>query len=165
MIISARTCFKIDEEGWDKYVQWLKLPHIEEVRTIDATINKYVDDCGNINCDSDNMYAALETLPKINKTNQYYLLAIDESEKSMVDVKKDKRVRFLGYDLADSTRTSSLLNCGPWEGRLIPIKEKINSYGLLDLNDAKLAQIVLPEVWGKNEPHAFVNIYGLFEIL
>ena len=41
-------------------------------------------------------------------------------------------LKFLGYDLSDETWTSSLLNCGRWEGELMKIAQRVNQYGLLN---------------------------------
>jgi len=71
--------------------------------------------------------------------------------------------RVMGYDLSDETWTSSLLNCGRWEGTLAPIAQRVNQYGLLSLEDAKTAQSLLPEAW-HDDPHAMVTIWALFEV-
>ena len=34
-------------------------------------------------------------------------------------------LKFLGYDLSDETWTSSLLNCGRWEGELMNIAQRV----------------------------------------
>ncbi len=48
-----------------------------------------------------------------------------------------KEFHLLGFDLCDETKTSSILNCGPWTGLLFPLTKKLNNYGLLpDINSA-----------------------------
>jgi hypothetical protein len=73
-------------------------------------------------------------------------------------------LKLLGHDLSDETWTSSLLNCGRWSGVLAPIAQRVNQYGLLNLEDAKKAQALLPQAWHDN-PHAHVTIWALFEIV
>lgn len=168
MIISARNVFKEGKAGWAKYIEWVKLPHLKEARTIDASLNKYVGDCGNIHCDSSTISIVLESLPTIDIKTQYYLLAVNTSKDgndAMSEISKDKNIQLLGYDLADSTYTSSVLNCGSWEDQLMSFKDKINQYGLLGFDDAKAVQAILPQVWGKEEPHAHVDVYAVFQIL
>lgn len=93
---------------------------------------------------------------------QYYLLLADALNEAIPQ--NHPRLKLLGYDLSDETRTSSLLNCGRWEGILAPIAQRVNKYGLLNLEDAKIAQSLLPDAWC-NEPHAFVTIWALFEMI
>ena len=68
----------------------------------------------------------------------------------------------LGHDLSNETHTSSLLNCGPWEGQLKPFTERLNEYGLLSRQDAESAKKILPNEWG-DDPHARVTVWALYE--
>ena len=74
------------------------------------------------------------------------------------------QLTLLGHDLSDRTRTSTLLNCGRWEGVLEPIAKRARDNGLLDLPDAKLAQALLPEAW-QGDAHAYVTIWALYEVM
>ena len=65
--------------------------------------------------------------------------------------------------MSDETWTSSLLNCGRWQGILEPIARRTKENGLLKLEDAKLAQSLLPKAWG-GDPHGFVTVWALFEV-
>jgi hypothetical protein len=76
----------------------------------------------------------------------------------------DPRLKPLGFDLSDETWTSSLLNCGRWEGELARISRRTGENGLLSLEDAKAAQALLPEAWN-GDPHSFVTIWALFEVI
>ena len=110
----------------------------------------------------DDVVSALRSLPEIDRTRHYYLLAVNLEEE--VPSALPDGVTFVGHDVADETRTSSLLNCGPWKGKLLPITKRLNQYGLLSLDDAQLAQQLLPEEWGEEEPHACVDIWALYDV-
>jgi hypothetical protein len=69
----------------------------------------------------------------------------------------------LGYDLSDWTHTSSLLNCGPWKGRLAPLAERLNEYGLLSHDDAITAKGLLLTEW-PDDPHGDVTVWALYEV-
>ena len=104
------------------------------------------------------------TLPQSHQSiaAQNHLLFADALEEAIAQ--HHPRLKLLGYDLSDETWTSSLLNCGRWEGILAPIAQQVNQYGLLNLEDAKIAQSLLPDAWC-NDPHAFVTIWALFEMM
>ncbi len=104
----------------------------------------------------------MSALPEIDTIQHYYLLAVNLEEDAPPTL-PDNAV-LLGYDLTDETHTSSVLNCGPWTDKLAPIAQRLNRYGLLTLEDARLAEQLLPQVWGEEEPHAWVDIWALYEI-
>ena len=100
----------------------------------------------------------INKLPKLTSSKYYYLLIADSSQQEIET--EIPYLKFLGYDLSDETWTSSLLNCGRWEGELTPIARRVNQYGLLNWEDAVLASSKLPKVWN-NDHHAFVTIWEL----
>jgi hypothetical protein len=159
LFVSTRQCFRYGDPGWDSYVASVELPHLREVRTIDAGLNKYVEQCGCVFCDSSEVESVLETLPRPTDGRGYYLLG--RSLESDGDGAPDG-FELLGCDLSDETMTSSLLNCGPWQGRLRPLVSRLNSYGLLSIADAREAQRLLPLEWGAEEPHAAADIWVLY---
>ncbi len=91
---------------------------------------------------------------------EYYLLFMDALAGKLPE---HPRLKLLGYDLTDETWTSSVLNCGHWQGELAPIAQRTGKNGLLSLEDAKLAQALLPKAW-PGDPHGLVTIWALFEI-
>jgi hypothetical protein len=77
------------------------------------------------------------------------------------------RLTLLGHDLSErdcSIGTSSLFNCGLWTGVLEPIVARALPNGLLTLEDAKLAQALLPEAWHR-DPHSDVTVWAMYEVL
>ena len=132
---------------------------LAEVRSVDIMINPCVDpDTDQYWVTFDNIDASLSNLP-VPTSDQYYLLAVNLSEESF-SLNPPGWV-LLGYDLAEGF-TSSLLNCGVWEGGLKPIADQHNSFGLLPLSLAQLAKSLLPQEWGRAEPHAIVDVWACF---
>lgn len=161
MELSVREFFRRGETAWEGYISWIGLSQLAEVRTGDAALNPYDGEPVFLYPPADDFLSALCLLPEIDATRYYYLLAVNLAEEALPTLSNDALL--LGYDLADGT--SSLLNCGPWEGKLAPIAKRVNQYGLLTFDDAQLAQKVLPEEWGEGEPHAFVDIWALYDVL
>ncbi|MHC5821186.1 MAG: hypothetical protein ACYT04_36280, partial [Nostoc sp.] len=93
---------------------------------------------------------------------QYYLLFVDVESLDISEL-LHPRLKLLGYDLSDLTLTSSLLNCGRWIAVLAPIAQRVNQYGLLNLEDALKAQALLPEAWNYSH-HGDVTIWALIEV-
>lgn len=157
--VSTRKRFQLGDPEWDGYIAWIALPHLREVRTLDAALNKYVDDCGSLYCKPSEVTSVLEMLPSPTNNREYYLLGqlLESESPAAID-----GFDFLGCDLSDETMTSSVLNCGPWKGRLAPYVGRLNSVGLLSASDARDVQQVLPAEWGAAEPHAAAQIWALY---
>jgi hypothetical protein len=158
--VSTRRVFKHEDRGWEHYVEWIGRPDLREVRTIDVSLNEYVDRCGDYHCELGDVDRAIRGLPVPRSGFEYYLLAARCHESpTFLGV---TAFNLLGYDLCDETMTSSLLNCGPWDGRLKSIAIRMNRYGLLRWEDAQLAKDMLPQEWGEEEPHAWVDVWALY---
>jgi hypothetical protein len=159
LFVSTRQRFQSADPEWESYIGWIDLRHLREVRTLDAALNRYVDDCGSIYCELSEIRSVLEMLPRPKTDLEYYLIAksLESESPERVD-----GFDFLGCDLSDETMTSSLLNCGPWKGLLEPFVSRLNSYGLLSVGDARDAQELLPVAWGTDEPHAAANVWALY---
>ncbi|MFO0915263.1 MAG: hypothetical protein U0795_20040 [Pirellulales bacterium] len=161
--LSTRGIRRADDPEWENYIQFVGLPHLREVRSIDSWCNPCVG--GNHPVSSlDELWEWLEadvaSVPADG--NQYHLLFTDTlGPHGSI---RHPRLKLLGYDLSDETWTSSLLNCGQWQGILEPIARRTSENGLLNLEDAKLAQALLPEAWS-GDPHSFVTIWTLFEVV
>ncbi|HEY9881422.1 MAG TPA: hypothetical protein V6D29_23410 [Leptolyngbyaceae cyanobacterium] len=164
--LSTRIIRDRNDPEWEGYINFLGLNHLSEVRSIDSWCNPHAQGSGNWIFQS--LEEALgqtwsdELLPLPASAHQYYQLFTDASAIKIPH--NHPQLKLLGYDLSDETWTSSLLNCGRWEGVLAPIAQRANQYGLLALEDAKTAQALLPEAWN-NDAHAFVTIWALFEVL
>ncbi len=162
MFLSARNIYSKNDLGWNKYLEFLKFPISDTIYTIDFCLNDLVSGSETIHLNRvDEIEKLKKQLPTITD-QQYYQLAINISEEAQP--KLPKNITILGYDISDETEISSLLNCGPWEKDLARIVKRLNQYGLLTLKDAKIAQELLPKVWGEDEPHAFVDIWCICKV-
>jgi hypothetical protein len=160
MWLSRRATRWFGPPDWDDFVRYKGLPHLREVRSVDSWLNPCLD--GNYPvCSIDEVWDRLELLPELAQEREYYLLFMDALEGGFP---QHPRLKLLGYDLSDETWTSSLLNCCIWQGDLEPIAQRTGGNGLLGLEDAKLAQALLPEAW-PGDPHGFVTVWALFEIV
>ena len=162
MWLSTRAVRRIGDAEWDDFVRFVGLTHLTEVRTIDSWCNPCSD--GNYPVHSlDELWERLELklLPEPKPSREYYLMFTDAfGPHGMIE---HPRLKLLGYDLSDETWTSSLLNCGQWQGVLEPIARRTGANGLLGLEDAKLAQSLLPDAWN-GDPHGNVTVWALFEV-
>ena len=164
MWFSMRKIRRLGEPEWDGYIQSIGLSHLREVRTIDSWCNPHVADDGDYLLSTlDELWEWLEMdwFPAPNPGSEYYLLFTDAFGPN--GSLQHPRLKLLGYDLSDETWTSSLLNCGQWQGVLEPIARRTSENGLLSLEDAKLAQALLPEAWC-GDHHGYVTIWALFEV-
>jgi hypothetical protein len=161
MWLSTRFKFREGDEHWSSYLAFVGLPQLKEVRSLDAALSRCVDDRECPVASLAELPTVLEMLPPVANEGQYHLLVVDAEEEKLPTGRAD--CRLLGYDLSDETHTSSLLNCGPWKGKLAPVAGRLNLYGLLTHEDALLAQALLPEEW-PGDPHGEVTIWALYEV-
>jgi len=161
MFVSVRRRFRRGDKGWSDYLEYVDLPPLSEVRTIDSGLNHYAQDSGYEECTTETLAQALKELPIPDPKDEYCLLAINLTTDTTERVPDGWKL--LGYDLTDETHTSSLLNCGPWEGKLQPFMERLNEVGLLSRADAELARKLLPIEWGETMDHANVDVWALYE--
>ena len=161
MFVSARVRFRRGDARWDEYIQSVSVPQLSEVRSIDSALNHYVQKFGDIECTPATVDGMVEALPTPQPPNEYYLLAINLDAEYRDYAPAGWQL--LGHDLCDETETSSLLNCGPWNGRLKQFTARLNAVGLLSRSDAESAQIVLALEWGAGMDHADVDIWALYE--
>jgi hypothetical protein len=162
MFLGLRRKFRKGDDGWFDYIEFIGLPHLSEVRTIDAGLNRYPPNDGYTQCTLETLAQALDELPIPDANDEYCLLAVDLLTESESVARLPDGWKLLGYDLSDKTQTSSLLNCGPWEGQLEPLTHRLNEVGLLSLADAELARKLLPLEWGDHDHHAHVTIWALY---
>ena len=163
MFVSVRKKIRRGDERWLEYIKAVDRPHLDEVRTIDGYMNPYAPHSESIKCTLETLAESLDELPIPDPKDEYCLLAIDLLTESESAARIPDGWKLLGHDLSDKTRTSSLLNCGPWEGQLEPLTRRLNEFGLLSLADAELARKLLPLAWGEQEHHAHVTIWALYE--
>ena len=161
MFVTVRRKIRRGDKRWLEYIKAVDRPQLDEVRTMDWYMNPYAPHAGDVNCTLETLDQALDDLPIPDVNNEYYLLVIDVLNDSVARVPDGWKL--LGHDLSDVTRTSSLHNCGTWEGLLEPLARRLNEVGLLSLADAELARKLLPMEWGEQERHAHVTIWALYE--
>lgn len=165
MWVSTRKIFRADDARWQDFIRSrTDLPPVQEIRSIDGCWNRYGDDGGYIEFESwDELDEVLEDSPKPEVGKEYYQLVLNALTESLPA--DTRRFKLLGHDLSDETHTSSLLNCRPWlDEPFLSIIRRANMYGLLSLEDAKLAQQLLPAAWNY-DPHAFVSIWAVYEVI
>lgn len=160
--VSTRRSFRDGDEGWPRYIEFIGLPELREVRSLDPMLNEYVQCCGSHPLRSyGDLAAALDSLPRPSGKGEYHLLFVEAEHGQAPPA--GARCSLLGHDLSDETHTSSVLNCGPWTGELAPFTERLNGFGLLTLADAVAAKSILPRVW-PGDPHANVTVWALYEV-
>jgi len=160
LFVSTRQRFQHGDPHWESYISWIGLPQLREVRTVDAKLNEYVNDCGSRYCEQSEIESVLKMLPTPSSPREYYLLATKVDSESRLGTFDG--FDFLGCDLSDETMTSSVLNCGPWTGLLQPFVRRLNQYGLLSsVEDARKVASVLPHEWGA-DPHASADVWAIF---
>ena len=164
MFLSVRRKLRRGDKRWLEYIAAVDRPHLDEVRTIAGYMNPHAAHSGDEVCTPETLAHALDELPIPDpQKNEYYQLAIDLLAESESVARLPDGWKLLGYDVSDRTHTSSLHNCGPWEGQLEPLVRRLNEFGLLSLADAELARKLLPLEWGEHEHHAHVTIWALYE--
>ncbi|MDX1928282.1 MAG: hypothetical protein SFV81_17270 [Pirellulaceae bacterium] len=157
--IGVREILRPGDEGWLSYFYNHPFPQVKELRTIDVCFNKVIDGTYMFE-DLDDMPDFLDMLPK-PADKQYYLVYADALTHALPE--ETYGLKLLGYDLSDWTSVSTLTNCGTWTDELSHIASTVNHYGLLDLEHAERAQILLPKLWN-NAPHSKVIIWAVFEL-
>ena len=177
MWLSVREIRKVGVPEWDDYIIFIGLQNLTEIRSLDSWCNPLIDDssyaelfssCNNYSLNNlglssiKELESIINQLPKLTSSKYYYLLIADSSQQE-ID-REMPYLKFLGYDLSDETWTSSLLNCGRWEGELMKIAQRVNQYGLLNWEDAILASSKLPRAWN-NDHHSFVTIWELYQVI
>ena len=161
MLLSIREKFTNDDDAWGNYYDFIKLPSLKEVRTIDSNLNFPLSTPIFIETRKELIDAILDH-PTFDSTSQYVQIAINCSQGSFPDL-SGLSLALLGYDLSDRTQVSSILNCGQWTGELIPFVNRLNNFGLLSYDDAVNVQKILPNAWN-DDPHSFVDIWAIYEL-
>ena len=162
MWVSTRSTFGESDPGWADYKAFIGLPSLNAIRTMDSALNEYVDGRGSYRATSlEEAWDVLTMLPEPVDARQYYLLIVDAQNEPLPQ--EGRGCKLLGYDLSDETHTSTLLNCGRWDGELSIFTQRLNACGLLARADAFEAQAILPRAW-PNDPHAHVTVWALYEL-
>jgi len=162
MVLSVRRKVRRGDKRWLEYIEAVERPQLDEVRTIDFYMSPHAQRSGDIECTPETLAQALDDMPVPDPKNEYYLLAVDLLTEPESVARLPDGWKLLGHDLSDETHTSSLHNCGSWEGLLEPLVHRLNEFGLLSLADAELARKLLPMEWGENMDHTNVTIWALY---
>lgn len=151
-----------DWEEWAAIAKGVGLGPLVEMRTVDGHFNPAVEESGSYLLNGpDEAWERLDLLPTPKGDREYYLLVFDAVRHPAVD---DPHFRLLGYDVSDETMTSSLMNCGSWNGELGSIAQRSQMNGLLTWDDAREAQRILPRVWN-GDPHSHVFVWAMYEFI
>jgi hypothetical protein len=174
MLLSARQILLPTDRDWLTFIDWIKIRGLTQVRSIDNSLNDYVSESGELTLkpqDLRNLNRALRELPRIKRDREYYLLAVNATKGEDVGFLREldntigrDALRYLECDLSNRTLTSSLLNCGPWEGDLAAYHERVNEVGLLSFEDAAAAREKLPAAFGQSDPLAHADVWMLYEV-
>ncbi|MBD2247755.1 hypothetical protein [Nostoc sp. FACHB-888] len=163
MWLSTREILYVNNCHWRDYFDSLGFPRRAEIRSIDSWCNPHVHYSENFRLHSlEQAWDLVDWLPIPIFKRQYYLLFTNADKQRVLLT--HPRLRLLGHELLDHQFNSSLLNYWPWEGALAPFAQRVNKYGLLSWDDAKAAQVILPELW-HGAPRSWVAIAALFEVL
>jgi hypothetical protein len=163
MWLSTREILYVNNCHWRDYFDSLGFPRRAEIRSIDSWCNPHVHYSENFRLHSlEQVWDLLDWLPSPIFKRQYYLL-FTSADKQRV-LLTHPRLHLLGHELLDHQFNSSLLNYWPWKGALAPFAQRVNKYGLLSWDDAKAAQVILPELW-HGAPRSWVAVAALFEVL
>ena len=172
-LYAARNIYNQENSGWESYIQWSKLSHLNEVAGLDYMLN---EDLVEVNREKkeywDNMYISEAYESGLYKTSEFVLANIKSIEKFnflaviIEPFQYCKEIAledydFLGYELLDLYfEISALTNCGGFDETFLP--GYINSFGLID--DFDKAYDIANRLYENNpeEDHANTNVIALW---
>lgn len=172
MIYSARERYgPNDGDGWEQYVEWSKLSHLDEVVTLDDMLCPLVvtfnDDLWDVVVNDDYMLdffvdldALLSRVPEGEAVN---ILGVIRSPDRDVSDLTYSGFRFIGYDLMDKmVGNSALTNCGGFDD--VFAGSELNSVGLLcSFDRAAEIQFELKRLHPE-ERHADCDVWAVFRM-
>lgn len=162
MFVSARQMFRAGDANWNKWISWIGLRNVEEIRSLDRQINHILPHTDMCDCILGDYASAMKRLPKIDPACQYYQVAVNLSWETTPEWLEHSV--FLGCDLADDCWRSSVHNYGPWTGHLEKIALHVNQYGLLRMADARAAKALMTTHFDRAYAHVDLSIWGLYEL-
>jgi len=162
-----------DGMSWDKYIEWSKLTHLQELVSLDGMLNDILVEPDYNNSDDWNFihtvdlyqtdfFTTLEYVLKRKKSkDKFNLLAVVlEPKQNCKDIKLDD-YEFVGYDLLDKDFSiSALTNCGGFDETFLP--KDLNDKGLID--DFTTAYEIKKRLLENNpeEHHADTNVIAIW---
>lgn len=160
-------------EIWDKYIEWSRLDHLEEVVSLDCSlcpsiIGELIAEDWNFKVYEDIFHGLFNDLDyligRVAKGIQHQIIAtISEPKDIEVLNFRDKRFLFKGYDLIENdTRISALTNCGGFD--LAFQKSDISKSGLILSHDKafKIRESLFENY--PDEYHADCNIWAIWKM-
>ena len=141
---TAIKTFDHQSDGWEKYKEWIKLPQLEEIISLDSMLNPCVFDIDNDdpeefdyfyiegNVIRGSVYTSLDFVTKKsqNVSERYNILALQKEPTTDCALIKIDGFTFIGYDLLDKDYiASALTNCGGFYESYSP--HDINKSGLI----------------------------------
>jgi len=137
---TAIDLFTKKHPGWDKYIQWSKLDHLDEVISIDCSLCPFVlselnsEDWNNIS-EEKRFFGLFKSadycIRRFKDFDNTQVVAIQiEPSSSVEEDLFDSRFVFKGYDLVEEfSRISALTNCGGFKKSFS--NSDLNSFGLI----------------------------------
>lgn len=172
-IYTARERFgPADGKGWDDYVAWSRLSHLDEVVSLDGMLCPFVvtfaDDLWDVVVNEDYMLdffvdldPLLHRLPADGKPVN--ILAVFRQPEADMSDDDMPGFRFMGYDLMDQMHeNSALTNCGGFDD--VFAGSELNRSGLLDrLDRAVEVRDQLKQLYPE-EHHADCDVWAIFRM-
>lgn len=83
MWLSTRFKFREGDERWSQHLAFVGLPQLKEVRSLDASLSRCVDDADYPVASLAELPTVLEALPAVANEGQYHLLVVDTEEEEL----------------------------------------------------------------------------------
>jgi hypothetical protein len=162
-----------DEEKWQKYFDWAKIPALKEVVGLDGSLCKPVteellDEDWNhiVNADFQlrYFYHLDYLLNRVQAVKRRNILGLYQNpETHIIKAPATEDFRFMGYDLIEEqTHISALTNCGGFPDAFS--NEELNSYGLISKFEraSEVKRLLLEK--HTEEPHADCEMYAIWRL-
>jgi hypothetical protein len=160
-------------EAWRTYFEWAKIPALEEVVSLDASLcNRLVtefldEDWKHIVCEDFrlNYFKDLDYLLKrVQSVKRRNVLGVYRNPTEHVSVPPSNlEFDFFGYDLIEeATQTSALTNCGGFPDAFG--NEELNSHGLISKFEwaSEVKQVLIEKY--PQEAHANCEMYAIWRL-
>ncbi len=162
-----------DNEKWDQYLSWAKIPNLAEIISLDAALCPHLikeftaEDWNHIvneNYRLDYFYHLDYLLSRITDVKRRNVLGLYRNpSEHIITPPESGDFQFKGYDLIeDITQISALTNCGGFTDAFS--NDELNSYGLItEFTRAIQVQRLLTEKY-PDEDHAHCELYAIWRL-
>jgi len=162
-----------DEERWEKYIQWAKIPALTEIVSLDCLLCPHLingpqdEDWQHVVCEDfrlDYFYHLDYLMQRVQTIRRRNILGLYRNPEGHIEAAPvTGAFGFLGYDLIEEeTQISALTNCGGFPD--VFRNEELNRFGLIDtFGRAHEVRRLLAERHAK-EHHAHCEMYALWRL-